>query len=947
MSVTVTETPAAQVNVTQEVAETEVTVTAPGDPGERGPEGLKGDKGDKGDRGDKGDVGDRGPQGFPGGPGPKGDTGDKGDQGLPGIQGVKGDKGDAGEQGEQGIQGIQGLKGDKGDKGDAGVQGQKGDKGDVGPAGLTWRQYWAPDVLYHVDDSVGYAGSSWFAVADVAQGELPPDQNGKWQPLALHGSQGDKGDKGDPGIQGPKGDKGDQGEQGIQGIQGPKGDQGDQGNVGPQGNPGPTGVVAATLPLQYDSTSRVLSIIVGTTTGSVAAGDDPRFTDQRVPTNGSVDVTKIVAGGLPTSAITGTAVVTSDSRLSDTRTPTDGSVTTAKVNAAGLAATAIVGTAVTLATVLGSLNATSESGTVSRTKLPAAAVYNDQDNSLLGMQSIQAPTTLKNALVLSGQASQQANLAEFRNSTGTVNSYINPSGASWVVFGGLSVGTSSQLSPKFTVQGSNSVSTPLAVLQQGTSSTGDFLQLRDNTPTTLTKISAAGRISMLIDEAQSGSSSFPQLNVGTRGGIQGFPTTTVLLDNAYYNGTNYISKVNAASEVLLMGGGTYTFTSAPSVAAGAIVALSTTLVTGQTGNSFTTPSASIAVLQLNQLSGQTADTLAMLNSSGATLSKFDSLGRLTIATDTPISTAGLPGISLGTRSSLASIATSGTYLSDNAYYSGTGWTTRFTGGSAIYGAMSGGSHAFFVAGSVTGGTAPSLVQVLAVGQAGTLVSPFSTAVPALIVKGLASQSAALQQWVDNTNAVKASMDVAGQLIATTVGAGGVSAAGVAYVYSKAANGLFPAGTFEGASASQSAATVIVKAGAGQTGGLLQLQTSAGGFLGGFTVSGQLLSVGAAFSGAVNLLRTSVSDANYVGTNTDSIIAYSSLTAARSVTLVAPATAGAGRIVTIKDETGACSAINTITVTPASGTIDGAANKVINTAYGVLRLYCNGANYYTI
>jgi hypothetical protein len=61
---------------------------------------------------------------------------------------------------------------------------------------------------------------------------------------------------------------------------------------------------------------------VGTTAGTVAAGDDSRLSDERVPTNGSVTDAKIVAGGLDPTSIDGTAVITTDTRLSDARTPT-------------------------------------------------------------------------------------------------------------------------------------------------------------------------------------------------------------------------------------------------------------------------------------------------------------------------------------------------------------------------------------------------------------------------------------------------------------------------------------------------------------------------------------------------------------------------------------------------------------------------------------------------
>ncbi len=40
------------------------------------------------------------------------------------------------------------------------------------------------------------------------------------------------------------------------------------------------------------------------------------------------------------------------------------------------------------------------------------------------------------------------------------------------------------------------------------------------------------------------------------------------------------------------------------------------------------------------------------------------------------------------------------------------------------------------------------------------------------------------------------------------------------------------------------------------------------------------------------------------------------------------------------------ATNNITVTPQTGTIDGAANVVINTNYGSVRTYSDGTNWFT-
>lgn len=92
-------------------------------------------------------------------------------------------------------------------------------------------------------------------------------------------------------------------------------------------------------------------------------------------------------------------------------------------------------------------------------------------------------------------------------------------------------------------------------------------------------------------------------------------------------------------------------------------------------------------------------------------------------------------------------------------------------------------------------------------------------------------------------------------------------------------------------------------------------------------------------------RTAVADANYTVLTTDSKVCYSSITAARVVTLPSVSTAS-GQEFLIKDESGSCNGTNTITVTPATGTIDGAATRVINTAYGSARVYSNGSNWFT-
>ncbi len=83
--------------------------------------------------------------------------------------------------------------------------------------------------------------------------------------------------------------------------------------------------------------------------------------------------------------------------------------------------------------------------------------------------------------------------------------------------------------------------------------------------------------------------------------------------------------------------------------------------------------------------------------------------------------------------------------------------------------------------------------------------------------------------------------------------------------------------------------------------------------------------------------------NYTAISNDDVVLCNQ-SAAITVTLPSAANAN-GRILTIKDKSGSA-ATNNITVSGAN-TIDGTASKVINTAYGVLRLVSDGSNWFSI
>ena len=105
-------------------------------------------------------------------------------------------------------------------------------------------------------------------------------------------------------------------------------------------------------------------------------------------------------------------------------------------------------------------------------------------------------------------------------------------------------------------------------------------------------------------------------------------------------------------------------------------------------------------------------------------------------------------------------------------------------------------------------------------------------------------------------------------------------------------------------------------------------------------------VGAAVTAA--FARTQVNDAAYAVLATDRTVAVIALTAARTVTLPAASAFPQGAALTIVDESGACSATNTITIARAgSDTINGAASAVLSAPYGYLALESNSSNKWTV
>lgn len=89
------------------------------------------------------------------------------------------------------------------------------------------------------------------------------------------------------------------------------------------------------------------------------------------------------------------------------------------------------------------------------------------------------------------------------------------------------------------------------------------------------------------------------------------------------------------------------------------------------------------------------------------------------------------------------------------------------------------------------------------------------------------------------------------------------------------------------------------------------------------------------------VRVGVADTNYSISADDTLVGLTTLTAARVVTLPSAASAGRGKEIVVKDESGNCSASVYIRV---AGIIDGATDYTISVAYGALRVYSNGSSW---
>lgn len=92
----------------------------------------------------------------------------------------------------------------------------------------------------------------------------------------------------------------------------------------------------------------------------------------------------------------------------------------------------------------------------------------------------------------------------------------------------------------------------------------------------------------------------------------------------------------------------------------------------------------------------------------------------------------------------------------------------------------------------------------------------------------------------------------------------------------------------------------------------------------------------------------VTSSTYNSAHTDSIVGVSSLSTPVTINLANAIFAGPGKRFVVKDETGLCGIMNTITVFGyGSQVIDGSPSVSLNTPWQTLELYCDGYNWFII
>lgn len=95
------------------------------------------------------------------------------------------------------------------------------------------------------------------------------------------------------------------------------------------------------------------------------------------------------------------------------------------------------------------------------------------------------------------------------------------------------------------------------------------------------------------------------------------------------------------------------------------------------------------------------------------------------------------------------------------------------------------------------------------------------------------------------------------------------------------------------------------------------------------------------------VRTEVADVDFTAGTRDHLIAYTSLSAGRTVSLPAASSLKVGDSYIVKDESGGASSNNIVIDPDGSETIDGAATFTISADYGRVEIYTDGSNWFIL